>query len=218
MEKVYVRVSTLQQEYDRQLSVLSSRGYTKDNCIFYEEKITGTKKSRPELDKMISELEFDDTLIVESMSRLGRSLTNLIELVNMLIDKKKITIVFLKEGITVSHNKEKMSASDNLMFNVFASLSQFERDLISERTKEALVALQKKGVQLGNRRTENSNVENFIRTLKLNIAGKRIIDACKETGYPSSSFIVDLRNYRKRFKVKSKSGIVEMLGKDLEVK
>ncbi|MFA5407683.1 MAG: recombinase family protein [Bacilli bacterium] len=218
MEKVYVRVSTLDQEYDRQISILASRGYTKENCIFYEEKITGTKKNRPLLDKMINELQYDDTLIVESMSRLGRSLTNLIELVNMLIEKKKITIIFLKEGITVSHNKEKMSASDNLMFNVFASLSQFERDLISERTKEALTALQDKGVRLGNPRTEHSTVENFIKTLKLNIAGERIVDACAETSYPLSSFILDLRKYREKFKIKSKSGIVEMLTKELSVK
>lgn len=215
MERVYVRVSTQNQEYERQLSVLATQGYTPDKCVYYEEKITGTRKNRPMLDKMISELEYDDTVIVESMSRLGRSLRNLIELVNFLTEEKKVTIKFLKESITVSHDKQKMNASDNLMFNVFASLAQFERDLISERTKEALEALKKKGKKLGGTRTEKSTPQNFIKTLRLNIEGKKILDACEETGYPSSSFIRDLRIFRKRYGIKSKIGLIELLEKDL---
>lgn len=72
----YARVSTDTQNLDRQLDALKRYGIDKLYC----EKISGTKKNRPELDRMMCEIQDGDTIVIESLSRLGRSVKNLAEL------------------------------------------------------------------------------------------------------------------------------------------
>ena len=88
----YTRVSTEQQNLDRQLDALNKYGVD----IIFNEKMTGTKRNRPELSKMLDRLTEGDTVVVESLSRLGRSTKDLIELVD-LFEKKKVHFVSLKE-------------------------------------------------------------------------------------------------------------------------
>lgn len=75
----YARVSTTDQHLDRQLDMLNGYGADK----IYSEKITGTRKERPELSRMLDDLSEGDTVVVESLSRLGRSTKNLIELMEL---------------------------------------------------------------------------------------------------------------------------------------
>ena len=72
----YARVSTADQNLDRQTDALKNYKVDKIFC----EKISGTKKNRPELDKLLSEISSGDTIVIESLSRLGRSVKNLAEL------------------------------------------------------------------------------------------------------------------------------------------
>ena len=72
----YARVSTMEQNLDRQLDNLKAQGCER----IYEEKITGTKAHRPELDKMLDILREGDTLVVDSFSRLARSTKELVEI------------------------------------------------------------------------------------------------------------------------------------------
>jgi DNA invertase Pin-like site-specific DNA recombinase len=76
----YARVSTEEQYLDRQISALNNYGVEK----IFTEKMTGTKAERPELNKMIEDLRTGDVIVIESLSRLGRSTKNLIELMERL--------------------------------------------------------------------------------------------------------------------------------------
>ena len=92
MIAAYARVSTADQNLARQKDALEKYGID----WLYCEKISGTKKSRPELDRMLSELQEGDTIVIESLSRLGRSVKNLVELMEVL-NNRNIRLVSLKE-------------------------------------------------------------------------------------------------------------------------
>ncbi|MHB1484827.1 MAG: recombinase family protein [Saccharofermentanales bacterium] len=128
----YARVSTQAQNLERQLDLLT------DCDEVFIEKITGTKANRPELDNMLGKLRKGDIVKVESFSRLGRSTKNLIELVD-LFEKKGVQLVSVKE------NFDTTTPQGKLMMTVFQAFSQFERDIIVERTKEGLVAARARG-------------------------------------------------------------------------
>ena len=130
----YARVSTADQNLDRQLDALRKHGIDKLFC----EKMSGTKKNRPELDMMLRTVGEGDTIVIESLSRLGRSVKNLAELMET-FNEKGIRLISLKETIDTT------SATGKLLFSILASLSQFERDVLSERTTEGLNAARARG-------------------------------------------------------------------------
>lgn len=123
----YARVSTRQQELNRQLDLLKQY-----NCHeILTEKISGTKADRPELNRLKDKLRPGDMVVVESFSRLGRSTKDLIELVAY-FEEREIKLLSIKENFDTSTPQGK------LMMTVFQAFSQFERDLIVQRTKEGL--------------------------------------------------------------------------------
>lgn len=134
----YMRVSTVdKQEFYRQEFILKEHNMDK----IYEEKISGTKKAstRPEFEKMISGLSAGDEVYFESMSRMARSMQDLIDTTNMMVKKLKVKVVFLKENLTIGGNNNN-DAMATLIFNIMGSFAQFERDLIADRTKQGLKA------------------------------------------------------------------------------
>ncbi|MBU3182753.1 recombinase family protein [Clostridium psychrophilum] len=131
----YARVSTIEQSLDRQLDVLKLAGAEE----IIQEKITGTKADRPGLNKLLGKLRKGDVILISDLTRLSRSTKDLFNLVE-LIEKKGTNIKSLKESwldTTTSQGK--------LMFTFMAGISQFERDLISERTKEGLASARTRG-------------------------------------------------------------------------
>lgn len=132
----YARVSTQDQNEQLQIDALKAAGCKK----IYVEKASGTKTDRPELAKCLEDLRDneDDALVVWRLDRLGRNLVHLIETVNKLSDRK---IGF----ISLHEQHDTTSANGKLVFNIFASLAQFERDLISERTQAGLAAARSRG-------------------------------------------------------------------------
>ena len=130
----YARVSTSDQNLDRQKDALEKYGID----LLFCEKVSGTKKSRPELDKMLSEIQDGDTVVIESLSRLGRSVKNLAELME-LFNNKNVRLISLKETIDTT------SSTGRLLFTILSSLAQFERDVLVERTKEGLSAARARG-------------------------------------------------------------------------
>lgn len=150
MNYAYMRVSTVdKQEFIRQEFVL--KDYKIDKV--FEEKISGTKKAttRPEFEKMLEEIKPGDIIYFESMSRMARSMQDLIETTNYLANKRKVKVVFIKENITVGGNG--LDAMSQLVFNIMGAFAQFERDLISDRTKQSLQAKKQAGVVLGRKAT-----------------------------------------------------------------
>ena len=139
----YARVSTSDQNLDRQQDALYNYGIDKLYC----EKLSGTKKSRPELDRLLKDLREGDTVVIESLSRLGRSVKNLSELMEI-FNEKKIRLVSLKETIDTT------SSTGRLLFTILSSLAQFERDVLVERTNEGLAAARARG-RMGGRPSSN---------------------------------------------------------------
>lgn len=151
MKYGYMRVSTAdKQEFTRQEYVL--REYNLDRI--FEEKISGTKKAcgREEFNKMIELLQQGDTVYFESMSRMARSMQDLIDTTNFIVKTKKAKVVFVKENLSIGgdHGLDAMGA---LIFNIMGAFAQFERDLTADRTKQALQALKAQGVHLGRKST-----------------------------------------------------------------
>ena len=137
MKYGYIRVSTKEQDYIRQELPLKQQGIFASNI--FEEKISGTKQAteRIEFNKMLSLLQPGDECYFESMSRLARSVQDLISTTNLLVKSKKVKVVFLKENLTIGNSEDALSA---LIFNIMGAFAQFERDLISDRTKQGLKA------------------------------------------------------------------------------
>jgi DNA invertase Pin-like site-specific DNA recombinase len=152
----YARISDKKQSLNRQIDALTSFGIDERNI--YKEKGTGTKKDRPELLRLIDELKPSDTVVVAELTRISRSTKDLFEIVEQ-IQSKGADIKSLKENwldTTTSHGK--------LMFTIFAGLSQFERDLISDRTKEGLAAAKARG-RNGGRPSKRSEKELTVKIL-----------------------------------------------------
>ncbi|WP_026585293.1 recombinase family protein [Bacillus sp. J33] len=147
----YARVSTRQQELARQLDLLK-----KYNCNeILTEKMTGTKANRPELNRLKDKLRPGDTVVVESFSRLGRSTKDLIDLVNY-FEEHDIKLISLKENFDTS------TPQGRLMMTVFQAFSQFERDLIVERTKEGLKSARARGRQGGRPKVNSKEITKAI--------------------------------------------------------
>lgn len=142
----YARVSTEQQSLDRQLDMLEKYGVDK----IYNEKMTGTKRNRPELDKLMERLTEGDTVVVESLSRLGRSTKDLIWLMET-FNSRGVNLVSLKESIDTT------SSTGKLLFTLMSALAQFERDVIADRTREGLASARARG-RKGGRPAANSEM------------------------------------------------------------
>lgn len=145
----YARVSTLDQNLDRQIDQLKENGCEK----IFQEKITGTKRDRPELEKLLEQLRPEDTIIVSDLSRVSRSVKDLFSIVDT-INQRNANLKSLKEPWA-----DTTTPQGNLMFAIFAGISQFERDLISQRTKEGLASARARGRKGGRPELPKKNTE-----------------------------------------------------------
>mgnify|MGYP002511379225 CR=1 FL=1 len=148
----YARVSTEQQNLDRQLDALRKYGVD----IIYNEKMTGTKRDRPELSKLLDRMTEGDTVVVESLSRLGRSTKDLIELTE-LFEQKGVHLVSLKEQIDTS------TSTGKLLFTLMSAIAQFERDVIADRTREGLRSARARGRTGGRPRADPTAIKKALR-------------------------------------------------------
>lgn len=134
----YARVSTNDQDTQLQIDALNAAGCER----IYEEKQSGAKTDRPELQQCLKSLREGDLLIVWKLDRLGRSLQHLIDVVTDL-ENRQIGFQSLTENIDTT------SPTGKLIFHIFGSLAEFERGLIRERVKAGLAAAKKKGKKFG---------------------------------------------------------------------
>jgi DNA invertase Pin-like site-specific DNA recombinase len=130
----YALISTDDQNLGLQKDALQKSGCE----ILYEEKASGKSAARPELEQCLKALRAGDTLVVWRLDRLGRSLQDLVMIVASL-KEREIGFESLTEQI------ETASAAGKLIFHVFAALSEFERNLIRERTHAGLKAARARG-------------------------------------------------------------------------
>ena len=130
----YARVSTFDQNLNLQLDALRNSGCEQ----IFEEKISAVAKERPQLTILFSKLRKGDSVVVWKLDRLGRSLKDLIDLITKM-KNLGVTFVSIQDGIDTS------TATGRFTFNIFASLAEFEREIISERTKAGLAAARARG-------------------------------------------------------------------------
>lgn len=130
----YARVSTDDQSLDAQTDALSAAGAAR----LFADRISGSTRARPELDRMLDQLRPGDVVTVTKYDRLARSLKDLLEIVEAIGDRGA-GFRSLAEDIDTT------TPAGRLVFHVFASIAQFERERISERTREGLEAARKRG-------------------------------------------------------------------------
>ena len=177
----YSRVSTEQQNLDRQLDALKKYGCD----IIFNEKMTGTKKERPELSKMIDRMTEGDTVVIESLSRLGRSTKDLIELTE-LFQSKGVHLVSLKESIDTS------TSTGRLLFTLMSAIAQFERDVIADRTHEGLRSARARGRTGGRPKVDADAVK---KAIKLYNTGQYSVKEIEElTGVKKSTLYRNIRS------------------------
>ena len=131
----YARVSTQGQSLDRQIDSLREAGCER----IYAEKVSSGKKDRPELARMMEALREGDIVIVVELTRLGRSVKDLIEIVEQ-IHAVGANVVSLSEPWM-----DTTSVQGNLIFNIFFAFAQFERDLTRQRVLDGLEAAKLRG-------------------------------------------------------------------------
>lgn len=135
MKLGYARCSTLDQNLDWQIDAL-----TKEGCDrIFQEKFTGTRKDRPELLRMMDMLREGDTVFICELTRLSRSVKDLFDLVEQ-VEKAGANIKSLKEPWL-----DTTTPQGRLLFTIFSGVSQFERELIRERTMEGLASARARG-------------------------------------------------------------------------
>lgn len=149
----YARVSTKDQNLDRQLDQLKAAGCEK----IFTEKITGTKKDRPELIRLLEQVRHSDTVIISELTRLSRSTKDLFDLVET-IHEKGADIKSLKETWL-----DTTTPQGKLMFTLIAGISQFERDLISQRTKEGLESARARGRKGGRPKKSQKDIKKALK-------------------------------------------------------
>lgn len=130
----YARVSTHDQNLDLQLDALNKAGCER----IFQDRASGAKEDRPGLADALKALRSGDTLVVWKLDRLGRSISHLITVVNSLRDEG-VGFHSVTEGIDTSTN------GGRLVYNIFASLADFERGLIQDRTMAGLAAARARG-------------------------------------------------------------------------
>ena len=130
----YARVSTADQDISGQLMRLADAGATRS----YQDVVSGRTFERPGLSVLLDYARAGDTLMVVRLDRLGRSLRELLGIVDGL-KERGVALVSIEERIDTS------SAAGELVFHVFGAIAQFERRLIAERTRDGLRAARAEG-------------------------------------------------------------------------
>ena len=195
----YARVSTEDQNLDLQRDALLKAGVEKDRI--YEEHISGAKAKRPELMACLRSLREGDVLAVWKLDRLGRSLPDLIRIITDLSDRK-IGFKSLTEQIDTT------TAGGRLIFHVFGAVAQFERDLVSERTKAGLAAARARGKRGGRpAKLKPKDVRMILQLLKDKTV--TATDIAKRFGVSRATVQRSLASYRKSEEAKELDKILK---------
>jgi DNA invertase Pin-like site-specific DNA recombinase len=183
----YARVSTVDQNVDLQHEALKAAGCRR---IFTDHGVSGTRASRPELDRMLDHLREGDEVVVWKLDRLGRNTRNLLALIDEL-EGRGVHFRSLTEGITTA------GAMGRAMLTVMSAFAQLERDQLSERTRAGMTAAAAHGRRAG-RREITADDAKVRRVLELKAQGLKpadigkIIGASRATVYRYLSLDLDL--------------------------
>lgn len=175
----YARVST-----DKQTTALQRDALEALHCVrIYEDKASGVRK-RPALEQAIEALAQGDTLVVWRLDRLGRSLPDLLTIVQRIKDRG----AHLR---SLDGKVDTTTASGRLVFHIFATLAEYERDLLRERTRAGLDAAKKRGTKLG--RPKRLNAAQLGQFAKLIAGGESVRSVARANGMHHATLYRALR-------------------------
>lgn len=166
----YARVSTEGQCLDRQIDALKAAGVKEENI--YCEKMTGTKSSRPKLNALLDVVEKNDVIIIEALNRLGRSSSDLINLMKSL-NEKGVILKSLKESLDFS------TVQGQFIANFLALMAEFEREVIHSRVVEGVAAARARGRIGGRPKTPDKVIDKALHMYDMrNLTVTEICRAC----------------------------------------
>ena len=147
----YIRVSTADQSIDSQKNLISR--YLIDKRLHMDEWIELEMSSRKTLEQrkitnLFEKLSKGDMVIVSELSRLGRSIKEVLQIIETLLEEKQCRLVLVKQHLDVDPTNRK-DMTNKILLTIFSMMAELERDFISERTKEGLRARKAKGIILG---------------------------------------------------------------------
>lgn len=183
----YIRVSTIDQNEARQKEALQNYNIDK----WYIEKISGKNTDRPEFKNMMDYIREGDTIYIKDFSRLSRSTSDLLNIIETL-EKRKITLISLKENIDTS------TPTGKLMLTMIGAINEFERTNLLERQKEGIEIAKKQGKYKGRKAIEKpENWEQvYILYLKKEITA---LDAMKKLNLKKNIFYKFAKESNKEF-------------------
>ena len=169
----YVRVSSLDQNPDRQLEDLKAQGVEK----LFIDQVSGKNIDRPELQKMLSFVREGDSLYVHSLDRLARNLADLLNLVQDLTGRG-VSVHFLGEKLDFDAGKD-ASPTTKLMLPMIGAFAAFERSMIKRRQAEGIALAKLRGVYKGRQRTVTDGQIEEIRSMMgmgvpLSVAARKV--------------------------------------------
>ena len=179
----YLRVSTDKQDEDNQRHEIVKH-MPIDEFIAIS---CSSRKSQSDrgISDLFSRLEYGDTLVVTELSRLARSTSELLLMVERFI-KAKVGLIALKQGIRIPPNGEKMDVNTKVTVTMFGMMAELERDFISSRTKMGLAARKSAGVVLGRRKgaLQNSGLDQHKDLIVLMLSqGASVLSISKAVGF-----------------------------------
>ena len=172
----YARVSTTDQNLDLQLDALQAAGCAR----LFTDRVSGARTDRPGLAAALAECRPEDTLVVWKLDRLGRSLPHLVETVRELA-ARGVGFRSLQEQLDTT------SSGGKLIFHIFASLAEFERDLIRERTRAGLAAARARGRLGGRPKGVDEKKRKAAIALKKE-AGRSVREICEIVGISRNTY------------------------------
>ena len=180
----YVRVSTQEQSVDSQKNMISR--YCIEQKLMVDEWIELEMSSRKStalrrIDELLGKLQSNDTVIVSELSRLGRSIRETLNIIELIVNDKQSQLILIKQNLDLNP-KAKNNMTNKVLITVFSMLAELERDFISERTKEGLRARVAKGIKLGKPKGSiqasmyDKDREKIFNLYQLGVPFKKIID------------------------------------------
>ncbi|EGO2605046.1 recombinase family protein [Enterococcus faecalis] len=186
----YARVSKEEQNLHRQIDQLTAYGAEK----IIQEKYTGTRRDRPGIDTLFEILRPGDSLVVESISRLGRNTLDILLLIQELTTKE-VQFISLKENMNTA------TPTGKAMLQMMSVISELERNLLADRVREGIAASQKRGVKMGRPKVPQEKLDVAIRMYQ---SGEYSVKEIAETNQLSLGTLYKELNRRKLSRIKNK--------------
>jgi DNA invertase Pin-like site-specific DNA recombinase len=179
----YSRVSTSEQDWALQLDALAKRGV--DDRDIFREKASGARRDREELRRVLDLLRDGDELVVWRLDRLARSQVHLLQIVEE-VEGRGAKLVSIMDAIDTS------TATGRMILGVLATLAEFERNLIRERSQAGVAVARQRGVRFGRPAKVTAAVTRQI--VLAHDAGTPVTETCRTLGISRSSYYTALRS------------------------